>query len=148
MSHLPPSWTNTVSLFNPQESLTLPVNRRPPLVRLLCPPFCLQGTHTHANLHTNTHTHTHSSSSGTQRHKQVPVKYLTTPLSSYCLCHHLCLLVCLLACSLGSSVFSAIFPIYSFLPFICSVIYSHLSSAPGQSTPRAALLDNLTFFFF
>lgn len=114
MSLLPPSWSNTVSLFRPQESLTGPVNWHTLLVRSL--PAALSSFLSPRDSQSHAHTHT-----GTQKHKQTTVKYLTALLILHCLGHHLsyCLLICLPACSLSSSVVSAVFP--SFL-FFCSSV--------------------------
>lgn len=120
MSFLPCSWTNTVLLFRPQESLTCPVNRHTSLVHAL--PAALSSFRSprdsQSQIHKHTHVHSHSS---TQKHKQAPVKYLTTLPSSAIICYTVsaCLLPCLfsrLICCLCC---------LSFLPFllvICSVI--------------------------
>ena len=146
MSLLPPSRTNTVSLFRPQESLTCPVNRHTSLVRSLSLPAALSSFLSPRDSHTQTHT-----SFRTQKHKQTPVKYLTTLLSLHCLCHHLlyCILVCLPACSFSSSVVSAVFP--SFSLFSSSVqLFPHNLHQPlvrrYQVYPFLITLLSLVFF--
>lgn len=112
MSLLPPSWTNTVSVFRPQESLTRPVNRHTSLIRFL--PAALSSFLSPRDSHSHAHTH-----SSTQKHKQTPVKYLTTLLSLHRLCHHL--LYCI-SLSVSLPVLSAhLLSLLSFLPSLSSV---------------------------
>ena len=97
---------------------------------------------------THTHTHTHTS---TQKHKQTPVKYLTTLVSLHCLCHHL--LYCI-SLSVSPCLFSRFIcclcclSLLPFLLFICSAISTERSSAPGQTAPATSHPDHFTFSCF
>lgn len=112
MSLLPPSWTNTVSLFRLQESLTRPVNRHTSLVRSL--PDAMSSSLSPRDSHSHAHTHTKAQTNPSEifNHATHPA----LPLLSFVILY---LLVCLPACSFGSSVVSAVFPSF---PFFCSSV--------------------------
>lgn len=146
MSLLPPSWTNTVSLFRQQESLTRPVNRHTSLIRLLTAArssfLSPRDSHTHAR----THTHTQQKRQQTKAQRSPSEIFNHTTqfalrLLSFVILH---LLVCLAVCSLSSSVVSAAFP--SFPSFSSSVQLFPLSPAPGQNVPSTSLWWLLVLF--
>lgn len=112
MSHVPRSWTNTVSLFRPQKSLTCLVNRHTSLIRslppLLCPPFCLPGTLTHMPTCTRTEQHTKAQTSPSEIFNHAT--QLALPLPSIVILY---LPVCVPGCSFSSSVVFAVLPSFS-----------------------------------
>ncbi len=150
MSLLPPSWTNTVSLFRPQESLTRPVNRHTSLVGSL--PAALSSFLSHRDSHSHAHAHTYTPPSHTHQHTKAQTNpsaifnyatQLALPLPSFVILY---LLVCLPACSLSSSVVSAVFP--SFLFFCSSVqLFPRSPHQPLARTYRV-MITLLSLIFF
>lgn len=145
MSLRPPSWTNTVSLFRLQESLTCPVNRHTSLVRSL--PAAMSSFLPPRDSHSHAHTHKHTR---TQKRKTNPSEifnHATHPALPLIICHTVspCLSPCLfsrLICYLCCLSF------LPFLLFICSVISTEPSSAPGQNVLGTSLPDYFTFSCF
>lgn len=137
MSLLPPSWTNTVSLFRLQESLTRPVNRHTSLVRSL--PDAMSSSLSPRDSHSHAYTHTKAQTNPSEIFNHAT--HLALPLLSFVILY---LLVCLPACSFGSCCLSFL----PFLLFICSVISTEPSSAPGQNVLGTSLPDYFTFSCF